>query len=252
MRTFGLIGFPLGHSFSPRFFQKKFADENIVDATYQLFPLNDIAMLPRLLAQNRSLEGFNVTIPYKESIFPYLNELDEMAWTIGAVNAVKVLWQNEMPYLIGCNTDSGAFLQSLHEFLPAKPKNALVLGTGGAAKAVAYALQQSGVPFQFVSRSEKPNCLTYNELDSETMSRVDLIVNATPVGMSPRVNEKPSLPYEFLGPSHALFDLIYNPEETAFLREGRLRGALTCNGLRMLYLQAEASWEFFSVRNDSL
>lgn len=246
MRTFGLVGFPLGHSFSPLFFQKKFAEENVLDASYRLFPLEDIAALPRLIAQNRSLAGFNVTIPYKESIVPYLDELGDTAREIGAVNVVKVLWNNESPYLIGHNTDADAFLQSLREFMPVKPQNALILGTGGASKAVAYALRKEGVKFRSVSRTKKLNCLTYKELNEEVIRHTDLIVNATPVGMSPRADELPDLPYEFLTPGHSLFDLIYNPEETAFLQAGGARDARTCNGLRMLHLQAEASWAIWA------
>ena len=246
MRVYGLIGFPLEHSFSPKYFQQKFEKESITDADYRLFPLQNIHELPRLVAQERDLTGFNVTIPYKEAVIPLLDAVDETAQAVGAVNTVKVERVGDAVKLIGYNTDYLGFQLGLQALDTPRPARALILGTGGASRAVAFAFQQVGTEYQLVSRTKKDNCLCYEDLDAPVFRSVNLIVNATPVGMSPNVDECPNIPYELLTEQHALYDLIYNPQETKFLREGMKKGARVMNGLPMLYGQAEASWRIWN------
>lgn len=246
MKLYGLIGYPLEHSASPDFFKKKFEKENIHDTDYQLFPLKEIAELPRLVAENPDLTGFNVTSPYKQAILPLLARTDIAASTIGAVNTVKVSHENGETLLHGDNTDYIGFAESLMEALSRTPRRALILGTGGAARAVRYALTGMHCDVTMVSRTIGKGDLTYGDLTAEIVSRHLLVVNATPLGMYPNTDRCPDFPYELLTSKHFLFDLIYNPKETEFLRRGRLRGAETCNGLSMLQHQAEASWNIWS------
>lgn len=249
MKLYGLIGYPLEHSASPDFFKKKFEKENIHDADYQLFPLKEITELPRLVAANPDLAGFNVTSPYKQAILPLLARTDIAAATIGAVNTVKVSHENGETELHGYNTDYIGFAESLMEGLPRTPRRALILGTGGAARAVRYALSMMHCTTITVSRTTGKGDLTYGNLTAEIVSNHLLVVNATPLGMFPDTNSCPDFPYELLTGKHFLFDLIYNPGETEFLRRGRLRGAGTSNGLSMLHHQAEASWNVW--QNDT-
>ena len=260
MRRFGLIGFPLAHSFSPAYFKEKFQREGLTDCRYEAFPLSSIELLPELLEQHPDLCGFNVTIPYKEQIIPYLDEIDEAAAEIGAVNCVIIQRNSDSSgkqYLLkGYNTDAPAFEHCLKEGWQL-PDKALVFGTGGAAKAVAFALRQLHIDFYFVSRSKQnERTITYTDLihSIQNNNHLDntfflkdykLWINTTPVGMFPHIEESLPIDFSVIGSEHYLFDLIYNPEETVFLRQGRLHGAHTQNGLAMLHEQAELSWELF-------
>lgn len=246
MRTFGLIGFPLGHSLSPAYFQQKFAEASIVDAEYRLFPLERITDFPRLILSQNNWAGFNVTVPFKKAILPYLDELDESAARIGAANVIKIVRNSQGIRLIGYNSDAMGFERSLKEFLPELPERALILGTGGAARAVKFVLEKNNVKAQFVSRERKDNFLNYNDLSKDIINSNPLIINATPLGMFPKINEAPDIPYEYLTIENALFDLIYNPEKTLFLQKGETKDAKICNGLQMLHYQAEASWRIWT------
>jgi shikimate dehydrogenase len=252
LRVFGLIGTPLTHSFSKKYFTGKFEKEHISDARYDLFPLEDISLLPDLLQKTENIRGLNVTIPFKESVLPFLNELDDTARAVGAVNTIRLEPGN---YLKGYNTDVYGFRQSIKPFLESHHERALILGTGGAAKAVAYVLKEIGLDCYFVSRKKgidkketagKTNVFSYEEVNEYVIRHFPVIVNTTPVGMYPNTEEIPPLPYSFLTPQHFLCDLIYNPEETRFLKEGKSRGALTLNGLSMLHQQAEKAWEIWN------
>ena len=245
MDTYGLIGFPLGHSFSASYFTQKFTDLQL-QATYKNFEIPSIEQLPHILATTPHLRGLNVTIPYKEAIIPYLNALSEEARTIGAVNVVKITWQNRQPYLKGYNADSIGFKHSISPRLQSHHCNALILGTGGASKAVLHGLHQLGIHTQYVSRTPKPDCIKYEEITPSLLQSFTVLVNCTPVGMFPHSDEAPALPYHALSDKHLLYDLIYNPLETSFMKQGAARGATTKNGLEMLHLQAEASWNFWN------
>lgn len=243
MRLFGLIGYPLGHSFSKRYFSQKFLDEGIADCHYELFPLESIAELPRLLAEHPGLCGLNVTIPYKEQVIPYLDHPGEVA-AIGACNCIDIRHGK----LYGYNTDVIGFRDT---FMPAlKPwhTSALVLGTGGASKAVAHVLDRAGIAFRYVSRNPAaPGVLSYADLTPALLNSYTIIINCSPVGTFPNVDEAPELPYDALSSRHYLYDLVYNPEKTRFLREGERRGAIIRNGYDMLRLQAEAAWELWNM-----
>ena len=247
MKLFGLIGYPLEHSASPDLFKKMTVRENLKDAEYRLFPLKEITDLPRLVADNPDLAGFNVTSPYKQAILPYLTRTDIAADTIGAVNTVKVMRENGEAELHGYNTDYIGFAESLLEVLPHTPRRALILGTGGASRAARYALTGMRCSVTTVSRTPAKGDRTYSELTAELVRNHLLVINATPLGMSPNLDRCPDFPFELLTGKHFLFDLIYNPEETEFLRQGRLHGARTCNGLAMLRHQAEASYKIWGL-----
>ncbi len=245
MRTFGLIGCPLEHSFSKKYFVEKFEKEKIEDAVYKNFSIENIDLFPEILKSEDNICGFNVTSPYKLEVIPFLNELDDTAKKIGAVNCIKV--QNNK--LIGYNTDVYGFVKSLEKYLTKDIKTALILGTGGAAKAVSYGLQSLNISFKFVSSSyDKLNNSTihYSNLNSEIIESHKLIINATPLGIFPDINNKPNIPYNYLTPAHILYDLIYNPSETLFLKEGKKKEAIIINGFEMLKLQAEKAWEIFN------
>ena len=239
MRHFGLIGRELGHSFSAKFFNGKFASESI-DADYKLFELENIGELTKLLAST-PLNGFNVTIPYKESIIPYLSELSTTAREVGAVNCVEV----RDGKLIGHNTDAAGIEASLHWLDLAEGTKALVLGSGGASKATQYVLRKLGIEFKVVSRDADRGDITYAELTPEVIAEHKLIINATPVGMSPNVEAAPQLDYEYIGSEHRVFDLVYNPAQTEFLRRAKEQGASTMGGILMLQTQAIASWHIW-------
>jgi len=245
MRTFGLIGYPLTHSFSKQYFTDKFKNEGI-DAQYLNFELEDIINFPTIL-QNQDVEGFNVTIPHKEDIFQYLHEVDEEAQKIGAVNTIKVIEGQWEPRLIGYNTDAFGFQQMLKPFLKSHHQTALILGTGGASKAVKYVLDKYGIHTRFVSRNpSSENDLSWKHINKQVIDQHQLIVNTTPLGMYPNLEDHPNLPYFAMGDQHLLVDLIYNPEETAFMRHGRSNGATALNGLTMLHQQAEKAWEIWN------
>lgn len=239
MRHFGLIGRELGHSFSAKFFNAKFKSEEI-DADYQLFEIESIIKLGELLGRN-PLDGFNVTIPYKESIVPYLDDLSDVAREIGAVNCVEV----RDGKLIGHNTDITGIEASLHWLEAEEGCKALVLGTGGASKAVQYALGKRGVEFKIVSRDKSRGDISYEELTPEIIQEHKLIINTTPVGMFPNVDEAPAIDFEAIGTEHRIFDLVYNPAQTELLRRAKERGAQTMGGMLMLQTQAIASWHIW-------
>jgi len=245
-RLYGLIGFPLGHSFSQNFFNQKFESEKI-DARYVNFEISSIDMLEQVLALNPNLAGFNITIPYKEKIFAYLDAVDPEARAIGAVNVVKVFRQPDgSRSLKGYNSDSIGFWDSLRPMLiGGVHTRALVLGTGGASKAVAHALEANGIEVKKVSRTAKPGVLTYGELTPEIIADYKIIVNTTPVGMYPHVDECPPIPYSGLGHDHICYDLLYNPDKTLFMKKSVSAGATVKNGLEMLLLQAFVSWNIW-------
>ena len=245
MDKFGLIGYPLGHSFSKNYFNEKFANEDI-DAVYMNFEIPSINDLPQVIAENPELKGLNVTIPYKEKVISYLDELDKDAREIGAINVIKVIRQKDSdPKLVGYNSDVIGFTKSIEPLLEPHHKKALILGTGGASKAVFHGLKQLGVEGTFVSRHERPNMFTYEELTAEVMDEYSVIVNTTPVGMYPHTDECPDIPYQYLTPNHLLYDLLYNPDVTLFMKKGEEKGATTKNGLEMLLLQAFADWDIW-------
>lgn len=247
MRLYGLIGYPLGHSFSQKFFSEKFEREGITNARYELFPLPDIGELPRLLKKHPALCGLNVTIPYKETVIPFLDELDETAKAVGAVNCIRI----RAGRLTGFNTDVYGFEQSLLHTVgnraQLKDSRALILGTGGASKAVAYVLDKLGMTCHFVSRTARPELgwLSYEDLGQLYWSLYRLIVHTTPLGMYPKVEGCPDLPFEKLSSQHLVFDLVYNPPQTLLLRQSSAQGASVQNGLDMLHLQAEKAWEIW-------
>ncbi len=243
MREFGLIGKTLKHSFSQKYFEEKFKREQITDASYSLFELTDIKQLTEFIRQHPQLVGFNVTIPYKQQIIPYLDELSEEAAAVNAVNTVVIERVGGQILTKGHNTDIIGFRESLREV--DLPKQALVLGTGGAAAAVTYVLENLGCRCTAISRDPQRG-LPYSALNADIIRQHKFIVNCTPLGTYPNINEKPDIPYEGLSGEHFLYDLVYNPSETAFLKEGILRGAKVQNGLQMLHAQAEASWRIWN------
>lgn len=265
MIKFGLIGFPLGHSFSKGFFTEKFAREGI-DAQYLNFEIPDATMLFDVLRDNPELKGLNVTLPHKQAVIPLLDELSDEAREIGAVNVIRI----RDGKLKGFNSDIIGFTDSIRPLLQPHHKKALVLGTGGASKAICVGLNHLGLEWKYVSRNggqgagskeqENTSCpnnplapcplplapLNYSDLTPEVMAEYTVIVNCTPVGMFPKVDAAPAIPYELLTPQHLLFDCVYNPEDTLFMQKGRTQGATVKNGLEMLHLQAEASWKFWN------
>ena len=246
MKTFGLIGFPLTHSFSQRYFSQKFTDENI-SARYLNFPISTIDDFIELFTHHPYLAGLNVTIPYKQQVIPYLDELDSAAKEIGAVNVIKIFWDRKTPRLIGYNSDMVGFKNSLTPLLTQEHKKAIILGTGGASKAVAEALKQLGIDFIYVSRTpKKSEILTYDQITANVLSECTLIINTTPLGMFPNSETCPDIPYDSLSPKHILYDLVYNPEETLFLNRAKAHGAQVKNGLEMLHLQAEEAWHIWN------
>lgn len=245
MKKFGLIGYPLGHSFSKNFFNEKFHSENI-DAEYLNFEIADIKELPKVLLSNPGLKGLNVTIPYKEQVIPYLNELDPDAAAIGAVNVIKIVQQKGKTKLVGYNSDIIGFVQSIEPLLESQHKKALILGTGGASKAIFHGLKKLGIESKFVSRKAQKGMFTYEELTPEIMDEYKVIVNCTPVGMYPRADEYPDIPYDYLTPNHLLYDLLYNPDTTLFMKKGADKGAVVKNGLEMLLLQAFGAWDIWN------
>lgn len=244
MDIYGVIGSPLGHSLSADYFTRKFARESTLDTKeYRKFELESITLLPELLAENPDLKGFNVTIPYKKQIIPYLDELSAEAERIGAVNCVKIVNGR----LIGYNTDYAGFRVSLEKFLGDARPSALVLGTGGSSLAVQTVLKDLGITFLTVSRSAKRGNIAYKNLSKEHIIEHPLIINTTPLGMFPDVKSCPPIPYEFLSEEHFLYDLVYNPPTTEFLKRGQFRNTSVCNGQRMFIMQAEASWNIFGT-----
>ena len=248
MDKYGLIGYPLGHSFSVSFFNQKFNDEGI-DAVYENFEIPTVDALPEVLGSNPNLKGLNVTIPYKEKVIPFLDYLTPEARAIGAVNVIKVSHKGKKIELRGYNSDVIGFTKSIEPMLDKKwHKKALVLGTGGASKAIDYGLRNLGLETVFVSRYEKEGTIMYSSITPDVVREYNVIVNCTPVGMYPHTEECPQLPYEAMDSHTILYDLIYNPDETLFMKRGAQYGAQTKNGLEMLLLQAFASWEFWQEK----
>lgn len=245
--VYGLLGYPLGHSFSRNFFNNKFEAEQI-NAEYLNFEIPDISMLMEVISEHDNLNGLNVTIPYKEQVIPFLNELDEDAANIGAVNVIKISRNNGELYLKGYNSDVIGFCDSIAPLLKPHMKKALILGTGGAAKAVAYGLKKLGIEAQYVSRRKSDTAITYSDIDKSLLATHHVIVNTTPLGMYPNVDECPDIPYELLDGSHLCYDLLYNPDETLFMKNAKEHGATTKNGLEMLLLQAFASYDIWTTR----
>jgi shikimate dehydrogenase len=236
LNIYGLIGKTLTHSFSKKYFDEKFAALNLAQNTFELYELQSIADFPKIISP--STKGIAVTIPYKQAVMPFLDEVSEIAEAINAVNCIKVAQGK----LIGFNTDYIGFLKSLKPLLQPWHTHALVLGTGGASNAVQYALQQLGIQYKTVSRNAQQSFLTYGELNQEIMAAYTIIINCTPLGTFPEVNTAPTIPYEFVANKHLLYDLVYNPQKTLFLQKGEEQGAAIKNGYDMLVIQAEENW----------
>lgn len=246
MKLYGLIGYPLGHSFSEKYFTEKFKVETLKDCSYKNFPLQCIDLLPSLLNEEPLLCGFNVTIPYKVEILRYLSSTDPVAKAVGAVNVVTVIHGTDGITLKGYNTDAPAFRYTIENLTERDVRSALILGSGGASAAVVYILEQIGLTVKCVSRTGAKGNLTYDDLTPSIIRQNDLIINATPVGMYPSVSECPMIDYDSLDSHHILYDLIYNPLKTEFLRKGEERGCKIINGLEMLHKQAELAWSIWS------
>jgi shikimate dehydrogenase len=245
MRKFGLIGYPLGHSFSQKYFTDKFLREDIRDCTYENFPIENIGLLPKLIADDQELCGINVTIPHKTSVLKYLDYLERSVSEIGAANVLKIKRTAGRITLHGFNSDVTGIRDSLLPYITVM-KNALVLGTGGSSKAVCWTLRNMGLGVTVVSRTAKEDIISYSDINSGLLSGIDLIVNTTPLGMFPNVTSRPEINYDLLNERHILFDLVYNPELTAFLSAGKERGCKVITGLKMLYSQADRSWEIWN------
>jgi len=247
MRKFGLIGKSLDHSWSKEYFQQKFIKETISNCVYENFPLGDLPSLREMIFHDKALCGLNVTNPYKVEVLNYLDDLDNAAEAIGAVNCLKISRNGDNIHIKGFNTDMAAFRDTLLPLLNETCRKALVLGTGGASRAVCHALKELNIGYSIVSRKEKAGYLTYADLNNRIIADHQVIINATPVGMFPKNDHCPPLPYSFLTSYHLLYDLVYNPEMTLFLKKAREPGARIKNGLEMLQLQAELSWKIWNI-----
>ena len=245
MDKYGLIGYPLGHSFSKNYFNEKFENENI-DAEYINFEIPTIDALPEVLATNPELRGLNVTIPYKEKVISFLDSVSPEARAIGAINVIKVEHKGNETILKGYNSDVIGFTKSIAPLLKRHNKKALILGTGGASKAIDYGLKSLGLETVKVSRYERPGTIQYSKITPEIIKEYNVIVNCTPCGMYPNIEECPELPYEAMTEKNILYDLIYNPDQTKFMKLGAKQGATVKNGLEMLLLRAFASWELWN------
>ena len=254
MKTFGLVGYPLGHSFSAKYFKTKFDQLGITDCEYLNFEIKEIEGVHKVLTSHPNLVGFNITIPHKENIIPFLDEISAEAEAIGAVNTVKVDRSNPNKHrLIGFNTDCYGFSERIKPFLASNHHKALILGTGGAAKAVHYVLKNLGIEVLYVSRNPVgKNCISYNDLNEIAVRNFPFIINSSPLGMFPKVEQFPAIPYESLDERNYLYDLVYNPLETEFMARGREQGAIVQNGLQMLQLQAEKAWEIWNNKQSSI
>ncbi len=246
-KLYGLIGYPLGHSFSQNYFNQKFEAENI-SAEYVNFEIPDIGDIMEIISENENLYGLNVTIPYKEQVIPYLDEIDEDANKIGAVNVIKIIRNKNSLKFKGYNSDIIGFCDSIKPLLTPERNKALVLGTGGAAKAVTQGLINLGIEPTYVSRNKRDGMLTYSDLTSDVMASHKVIVNTTPLGMYPHMDECPNIPYQCLTQEHLCYDLLYNPDVTLFMKLAAERGAEVKNGLEMLLLQAFAAWNIWNAK----
>ena len=245
MNKLGLLGKNISYSFSKTYFKEKFKSEGIIDTEYGNFDLETIDLFPSLIKNTKNLKGLNVTIPYKEAVLPYLDKINKKAKAIGAVNTIKITKKGK---LVGYNTDCYGFKKTIKPFLKKHHKNALILGTGGASKAIAYTFKELGIAYHYVSRKQSENInFTYDSLTEYNIKDHQIIVNCTPLGTFPNVEDSPNIPYHAINNSHILFDLIYNPEETKFLKFGKAQQATTINGLNMLKLQAEKAWAIWKL-----
>ena len=245
MNKLGLLGKNISYSFSKTYFKNKFENENITNTTYENFDIENINLFPSIIKHTKNLKGLNVTIPYKEEVIPFLDKVNKKAKVIGAVNTIKITKKGK---LIGYNTDCYGFKKSLKPHLKAHHKKALILGTGGASKAIAYSLKKLGISYKYVSRNLSKNvAFTYDTLSDNDIKKHQIIINCTPLGTFPNVNDCPNIPYRAINKNHILFDLIYNPEETKFLNLGKQNQATTINGLNMLKLQAEKAWSIWNL-----
>lgn len=242
-RQYGLIGKNISYSFSKKYFTEKFALGNLVDCSYENFDLQSIEEFPKLIANNPDLKGLNITIPYKEVVIPYLDKLSKTAAQIGAVNVIRFTKKGKLK---GYNSDYYGFMKSLEPLLQPHHKKALILGTGGAAKAVAFALDQLGILYTFVSRSAKEGMIDYDRINATTFDNYHIIINCTPLGTSPDIKAFPPIPYNFFTEKHIAFDLIYNPSATQFLKKAKKKGTITKNGYEMLELQAEKACKIWN------
>ena len=242
-KRFGLLGRNISYSFSKGYFTDKFANENFEGCTYENFDIEDISTFPEIIKNTLDLKGLNVTIPYKETVLPFLDKLSKKAALIGAVNTIKITKKGKLK---GYNTDYYGFKKSLQPLLKEHHKKALILGTGGASKAVAFALQELQISYAFVSRETKENAINYDLINATTFDNYQIIINSTPVGTSPNVDLFPIIPYEYFTKKHIAFDLIYNPAETHFLKKAKENGAQIKNGLDMLIYQAEKAWKIWN------
>jgi shikimate dehydrogenase len=243
IEKYGLIGKNIDYSFSKQYFAKKFEAENLPNFTYENFDISDISELQSIVAETLYLKGLNVTIPYKESVFPFLDKINKKALAIGAVNTIKITKKYKLK---GYNTDYYGFKKSIKPYLKPHHKKALILGTGGASKAIAYALNKLDIEYKYVSRKPTSQQLSYDDLDAKLFSEFHLIINSTPLGTFPNIEEFPPLPYSLFTTKHLAFDVIYNPAETSFLHKAKTFGAKTLNGSQMLVFQAEKSWEIWN------
>lgn len=242
MRLYGLLGYPLSHSFSQKYFTEKFQNLGLQDAAYENFSLPNISELQAILDHREGLEGFNITIPYKKEVLAFLDLASQAVQEIGACNCVRIVNGKRFGY----NTDVVGFEQTLAPFLKPYHKKALILGTGGASAAVEWVLKKLGIDYLSVSRTASDNTITYEQIDEAMMTTHTLVINTTPLGMYPKIDTCPNLPYQFINEQHHLFDLVYNPEETQFLAKGKAHGASIQNGWEMLILQAEESWRIWN------
>jgi shikimate dehydrogenase len=249
MRKYGLIGYPLGHSFSKKYFTEKFQTEGISDCCYDNYPLQDLNQFPKLISENPDLFGLNVTIPFKTDIIEFLDFVDSEASEIGAVNVIKILRHNGKVKLSGFNSDVTGIRDTLMPYISPEVRNAVVLGTGGSSRSVCYVLAKFGLEVTIVSRKPSPGIITYSDIDARLLNNTELIVNTTPLGMYPHSESKPDINYTLLSERHILFDLVYNPEQTAFLMMGKMQGCVTISGLKMLHSQAERSWQIWNDNN---
>lgn len=249
MRKYGLIGYPLGHSFSKKYFTEKFLKENIRDCSYENYPLENLKGFISLITSEPDLCGLNVTIPYKSEIFGFLDIIDAEAKEIGAVNVIKIKRSDDVVSLYGFNSDVTGIRDTLYPFISDRVRNALILGTGGSSRAVYYVLRKSGMNVNLVSRESKPGILAYSDINSDVLGQTQLIVNTTPLGMFPDTGTLPALNYKDLNCNHILFDLVYNPEVTSFLRKGEEQGCTVLSGIKMLHSQAEKAWEIWNSEN---
>jgi len=246
MKKLGLIGYPVAHSYSKKFFSEKFERENLPEWAYELYPIEKIERLKSFLKSEPDLVGFNVTVPYKVSVMNYLDEIDPEALVIGSVNTVRIIEGDNGMKLKGYNTDVYGLEKSLVPLIKRGINKALILGTGGSARAVKFVLRNHEIPYTSVSRQRHDTRIQYEDITEATIKEHNIIINSTPVGMHPDVDDFPAIPYQYITNKHLLFDLIYNPDETVFLKKGREKGAVTKNGLDMLHLQSEKCWEIWN------